>query len=170
MWSFTNVIILVFEFHQLSITMETAQQAVITPLMSSTLVLTAGCVLTTRQWRSSTSTRWWSRLQSAPPTCCTTAALTCCIHTHPYTCKNTEKKEKKKRTTNTHTNMLKVHSLTIHLHITQMYTPNWWTGTLPNLLSCKIFLFVPLNPISWEPAFPTPFSLFTIVFLFFFFF
>lgn len=79
--------------------MGTVRQEVITPQMSSTLVLTAGCALTTRSWKSSASTTWWSRLQSAPPTCCTTAALTCCshtntqsrTHTHPslHTCRNT---------------------------------------------------------------------------------
>lgn len=72
--------------------MGTVQQAVITPRMSSTLGSTAGCALTTRRWRSSTSTSCWSRLQSVPPTCCTTAVSTCCRHAHKRTSRHTRRK------------------------------------------------------------------------------
>lgn len=141
------------QLHQLCITMETVRQAVITPRMSSTSVLTAGCALTTRQWRSSTSTRWWSRLQSAPPTCCTTVASTCCRHTRTSqrTCKIPWIYSQ------THTeHASSMHSLTVHLHTTQTHK----TNEQEHCLTCSLARFSSsslLSPLSWEPAFPTPF-------------
>lgn len=135
--------------------MGTARQAVITPRMSSTLVLTAGCASTTRRWRSSTSTRWWSRLQSAPLTCCTTAASTCCRHTHhthpdiyasipEYIHKHTK-----------HT-CSKCTRLTVHVHVIQTHTKltNRNTAQLvllqdfPLLPSCPCF---PENQLFQHP-------------------
>lgn len=109
--------------NQLSITMGTVRQAVITPRMSSTLGSTAGCALTTRQWRSSTSTRCWSRLQSAPPTCCTTAVSTCCRHAHKRTSRHTRRNTWKY--SQTHINIHAQNALVdirVHLHMTRTHT------------------------------------------------
>lgn len=131
-------------FLQSSITMATVLRVATTLQMSSTSVWTAGCALMTRRWRSSISTRWSSRLQSALPTCCTTVAWTCCrnhtpttrTHARTHTCMQTH--------TYNHT----------HTHV----SPQEHCPTSP-------LSFLHRSCYSREPAFPTSlFILFVCLF------
>lgn len=133
---------------QLSITMGTARQAVTTPRMSSTLGSTAGCALTTRRWRSSASTRCWSRLQSAPPTCFTTAVSTCCRRTRTSRHSHTGTPEYIHKRTSTY--MLKMHLMTSE------YISTWHEHTHSNeqehCPTCSLARFSSSSLLS--PCFP----------------
>lgn len=155
----SNMFFTVSQLYQLFITMATAQQAVITPRMSSTSVLTAGCASTTRQWRSSTSTRWWSRLPSAPPTCCTTAASTCCRHTRQRTHKysNMSTNTKPTRSNGTH---WQYSTSARHKHNKLMNR-----NTAQLVLLQDFFLFLPPDPAVLRTSFSS--TLFLVSFFLF---